>query len=208
MTNIRLKVKVCGMREPDNITSLSQLDIDYIGFIFYQKSTRFIDNIPTVSVPPSIKKTGVFVNESETNVMKKIKEGLQAVQLHGSEPAAFCHSLKKTGVEVIKAFGIHGNFDWQLLSSYTDEVDYFLFDTSSPQHGGTGKAFDWEILNDYPLTTPYFLSGGLSTENIAQALEIGDARLIGLDLNSKFELKPGLKDIDKLKKVLKSIRDE
>jgi len=207
MPDGRLKVKVCGMRDPDSIRDLSALPIDYIGFIFYPKSPRFVDAVPPVAMPSSAKRTGVFVDERESAVRQRIGEGLEAVQLHGSEPPEFCRAVRETGAEVIKAFGIRRDFDWETLGLYRNVVDYFLFDTASPQHGGTGKTFDWAILRDYPLDKPYFLSGGLDEDNIPQALAIGDSRLAGLDLNSQFELRPGLKDIEKLKKTLKTIEN-
>jgi len=202
-----LKIKVCGMCEQRNIETLMQLDIDYIGFIFYEKSPRYVAYIPDID-SKNIRKTGVFVNAELSVVQQKVAEGLQVVQLHGSESPLLCAEVRKLGVESWKAFGLHPDFSWEILEPYLDSVDYFLFDTSSQQHGGTGQVFDWSILNDYPYDKPYFLSGGISLDNIAQALEIQDTRLVGLDLNSKFEQSPGLKDIEKLKKALKIIKDE
>jgi len=195
------------MRDPDNIRALSACGIDYMGFIFYPRSPRFVDAVPPVAMPPSVKKTGVFVNERESAVRQRIGEGLDAVQLHGSEPPEFCRAIRETRAEVIKAFGIHRDFDWGIPALYIDAADYFLFDTAGSRHGGTGKTFDWLILREYPLDKPYFLSGGLDEENIPQALEIQDPRLAGLDLNSRFEIRPGLKDIEKLKKTLKTIEN-
>ena len=196
------------MREPDNIQELARLPIDYMGFIFYDKSARYTAALPQLPLPEHIKKAGVFVNADRTFVETKIASGLQAVQLHGQESPAFCQAVKKQGIEVIKAFGIDEQIDWRLLEPYVGIVDYFLFDTSSPQHGGTGRTFDWTVLAGYPYDTPYFLSGGLDLNNLPEALALDDEHLIGLDLNSKFELAPGLKDIDKLKKALKITRYE
>ena len=203
-----LAIKVCGMREAENIRALAELDIDYMGFIFYEKSKRYTTSAATVDLPTSVKKVGVFVNASLSEVQEKIEAGLQAVQLHGDESVAFCQSLKTEGILLIKAFGLHQAINWDSLAPYQDVVDYFLFDTSSAQYGGTGKTFDWTLLKQYPYATPYFLSGGLDLENIQEALAITDTRLIGLDLNSKFELEPGLKDINKIKQALKIIKDE
>lgn len=196
------------MREPTNIQALASLPIDYMGFIFYDKSARYTPELPTISIPDQIKKTGVFVNAEKTFIDKKIAQGLQAVQLHGQEPPTFCRDIKEGRIEVIKAFGIDTNTQWKDFAPYVGIVDYFLFDTSSPQHGGTGRTFDWELLKKYPYNVPYFLSGGLDLANIPSALAITDERLIGLDINSKFEVKPGLKDIDKLKQALKIIKHE
>ncbi|VTP90030.1 phosphoribosylanthranilate isomerase [Sphingobacterium daejeonense] len=134
---------------------------------------------------------------------------LDAIQLHGSESPEMVVQLKeKTGLEIIKAFGIGENFDWSELKPYLENVDYFLFDSKSSAFGGTGQTFDWEKLRVYPFDKPYFLSGGLSLDNLNEAIGFTDHRLIGLDLNSKFEIEPGLKDIEKLKLALKIIRNE
>jgi len=202
------KIKVCGMMHEDNITDLLQLPIDYIGFIFYSKSPRAIQNIPVVNVPESVLKVGVFVNQSLEFIQEKVTQGLQLVQLHGAESPEFCQQVGKMGIPVIKAFGIFKEFDWTTLNAYAPFVDYFLFDTGSKQHGGTGKTFDWDIINGYGLNTPYFLSGGLSAENIKSASLIKDDRLIGLDLNSKFELEPGLKNINELENALNLLTHE
>lgn len=199
-------VKVCGMRIPHNIEELTQLPINYIGFIFYKKSKRFVSTLPLVEMPDTIKKVGVFVNSTIEDVKTEIAHGLQAVQLHGDESAAYCQSIKDTGVEVIKAFGIGSVMDWKQLEPYTTVVDYFLFDTSSAQYGGTGITFDWQILKEYPYDTPYFLSGGLDIDNIPTAQQITDPRLVGLDLNSRFEIEPGLKNINRIKEALKIIK--
>lgn len=194
------------MREASNIEELALLPIDYMGFIFYEKSARYTATLPRVAIPPNIKKTGVFVNADKAFIDDKIAQGLQAVQLHGQESPGLCQQLKEGDIEVIKAIGMNRDMDWEILAPYREVVDYFLFDTSSPQHGGTGRSFDWNILESYPYSVSYFLSGGLDLENIPTALAITDARLIGLDINSKFEVKPGLKDIEKLKKALEIIR--
>src|SRR5690606_3459284 len=208
MVNKTCKVKVCGMKDADNIAALSGLAIDYMGFIFYEKSTRYTDTVPEVSIPNNIKKVGVFVNAAEALIHTKIDLGLHAVQLHGTEPPTLCRALRNRGVKVIKAFGIHDRFNWSSLEAYQDDVDYFLFDTDSAQYGGTGQTLDWEILANYPLPTAYFLSGGLSPANVADTLAIADERLVGLDLNSRFEIAPGIKDIEKLNEALKIIKHE
>lgn len=204
-----IQVKVCGMRDIDNIIELSALPIDYMGFIFYPKSARFTEHLPDVSkFPSTVKKIGVFVNASEAYISEKIAEGLDGVQLHGSESPSLCAALKQQGILVIKAFGIDLDFQWSDLAAYLDVVDYFLFDTKSNNHGGTGQSFDWQKLTTYPFEKPYFLSGGLSVENMQEARSIADHRLIGLDLNSRFEIAPALKDSNKIKQALKIINDE
>lgn len=209
MNKGKLKLKVCGMRDSDNIRQLARLAPDYIGFIFYPNSKRYASDLDVAllgSLPSGIKKTGVFVNSTYQEVVKKIETyHLDAVQLHGAENPEFCMKIQALDIQVIKAFGIDNRFDFNILSEYKDVVDYFLFDTKTKEHGGSGKAFDWELLQLYTLDKPFFLSGGLSTENLAEIKNIQDTRLYALDLNSRFELEPGLKDIEKLTAVFNEI---
>lgn len=197
------------MRDLENIQQLVRLPIDYIGFIFYAKSPRFVqDNIHT-TIPQNIKKVGVFVDEIYTTIINKVDTyGITCIQLHGNETVELCASLKQKGLEVIKAFGIDDTFDWSVLEKYLDHVDFFLFDTKSTQHGGTGQTFSWQQLRQYPYSKPYFLSGGLSMDNLEHAMAIHDDRLYALDLNSKFELEPGLKNINILTQALSIIHHE
>ena len=199
------------MRDPENTRDVLALQPDYIGFIFYPASKRFVAQLDArwVRRLHDAKKTGVFVN-ADTKEIRTIVEryALQAVQLHGGESPAYCAELKDIGVEIIKAFGVSELFDWAKLMEYEAVADYYLFDTQSAQHGGTGMHFDWKLLEKYTSEKPFFLSGGLSAGNIREALRLGDSRLYALDLNSKFETAPGLKDIALLKKTLQTINDE
>lgn len=211
-------IKVCGMKEPDNIRELIELKPDYLGLIFYPHSLRFVGDLDpdaVAAVPSSIKKTGVFVNEAMDVIADQvINYNLDAVQLHGDESPDFCRTFKKflhnmqteKHVEIIKAFGISEEFEFSILAGYEDFVDYFLFDTKTSHHGGSGLAFDWNILDNYRGKKPYFLSGGLSSDNIHGIKGIKDVRFYGVDLNSRFEIGSGVKDIDKLRSVFKSIR--
>lgn len=205
-----VKIKVCGMRYPENIRDVTALGTDYIGFIFYAKSKRYVgaDVQRYIEGLASPVKVGVFVNADLSEIYQTMADfKLDAVQLHGEETPEFCQTLKQqTQATVIKAFGIDGHFDWQILNPYADVVDYFLFDTKSNAYGGTGVSFDWSLLDQYQLDLPYFLSGGLDAANIQTALAIHDPRLYALDLNSKFEVEPGLKDIDLLSQSINSIR--
>lgn len=204
-----LLIKVCGMREQDNILQLLELPIHYMGHIFYKKSARYVGDLENFDTSKDIKKTGVFVNSSIAEILESVNRlSLKAVQLHGDETAETASALKSEGLEVIKAFGIDEEFDWSQLEPFVEHVDFFLFDSKSPAYGGTGKAFNWQKLKEYPFEKPYFLSGGLSLENLEEAINFEDKRLVGLDLNSKFEIEPGLKDIEKLKLALKTIRNE
>lgn len=204
-----IKVKVCGLKYPDNIAAVCSLDVDFIGFIFYDKSKRYVGHASKQYIG-SLKqpiKVGVFVNADLTEICTKIDEfNLNMIQLHGNESPEFCKQLsRQTNLPLIKAFGIDHGFDWSILNPYTGIIDYFLFDTKSSSYGGTGVTFDWSQLNQYKLEDPYFLSGGLDADNIQQALAINDPRLYALDLNSKFEIEPGLKDINLLTHSINSI---
>ncbi|WP_343563539.1 phosphoribosylanthranilate isomerase [Sphingobacterium sp.] len=205
-----VKIKVCGMKHPDNIAAVTALDVQYIGFIFYEKSKRFVGDTGREYIKgvKGVAKVGVFVNASLTEICHKIDEfNLNAVQLHGDESPQFCEELKQhTAVTVIKAFGIDQDFDWSVLDAYVGAVDFFLFDTKSSSYGGTGMRFDWSLLQQYKLEYPYFLSGGLDADSVQDALQANDPRLYALDLNSKFEVEPGLKDIDLLARSINSIK--
>ena len=204
-----MKIKVCGLKYRDNIEVVSALGPDYMGFIFYGNSPRFVGEISGDifgGIPASVNKTGVFVDESIDTVSRLTdKYNLDAIQLHGNESAEFCDHFKGK-VKVIKAFGIDENFSFGGLERYDGVVDFFLFDTKTPVHGGSGKAFDWNLLNDYKLNIPFFLSGGLSLENLEEIKKIGHEHFYGVDLNSKFETAPGLKDISKLEKAFNIIK--
>ncbi len=208
---MKLELKICGMKQAANIAAVAELQPNYMGFIFYPKSPRFISNVSAELikyVPSSIKTTGVFVDE-EVEIVKAyiFKYNLKAVQLHGKESAAYCEEIKLTGVEVIKAFGLDKNFDFNQLLNYLTVVDYFLFDTQTPDHGGSGKLFDWKILADYKLDKQYFLSGGIDISSVEAIKQINDPRLYAIDINSRFELDPGLKDVEKIKKFIKKVKD-
>lgn len=198
------------MREPANIGGLSMLNPDYMGFIFYEASKRFAGELDADAlkvIPAGIKTTGVFVNASAEDILSTCsKYSFAAVQLHGNESPELCRTLRETGMEVIKAFGIDESFDFSLLDAYAGFVDYFLFDTKTTGHGGSGETFNWDILNHYSLNIPYFLSGGLSASNIYKTMEIEDDRFYALDLNSRFEISPGLKDIKLLESAINTIK--
>ena len=196
-----LKLKICGMREPENMTAVGALQPDYMGFIFYLGSKRFAAHLSIKALealPPNVKKTGVFVNQHLEEVISLVNQyKLDAVQLHGMEDPAFCATLKQSlpGTEIIKAFGVGTNFNFEVLDQYVGQVDYFLFDTQTPEHGGSGKLFDWSILQHYKLEVPFFLSGGIGPQSVAALKELNYKQLYAIDVNSKFELAPGLKDI-------------
>jgi len=205
-----MKIKVCGMRSLENIDELMRLKPDYMGLIFYAKSPRYVGDLQMTdlhNIPDNVIKTGVFVNEDIAVINSLINQlGLGAVQLHGSESPGICHQLRSKAI-VIKAFGVDQNFDFEHLTNYADSVDYFLFDTKTDAHGGSGQIFNWQVLTNYKLDVPFFLSGGLSLENIENIKHIKHPDFYGVDLNSRFEIEPGLKDIDKLREAFNLLRD-
>ena len=195
-----MKLKVCGMRTPENIEALAALNPDYMGFIFWAPSSRFVNKI-TPLLPNKIKKTGVFVDATIDYIKTIIKEHkLQAVQLHGKEAPQFCAYIKTLDVEVIKAFSMKEAFDFKSLEPYEIACDFYLFDTKGVLPGGNGYGFDWSILKNYPSVKPFFLSGGIGKEEVSQILELRntDLPLYAIDVNSKFESAPGVKKIDEL----------
>jgi len=202
-----MKLKVCGMRNVENINALLALKPDFIGFIFYKKSSRDVGVFPTVTIPSSIKKVGVFVNESVENVLKIVaKNSLDCVQLHGDESSEYCKDLKKmstANLEIIKAFAVDVTFDFMQTAVYEDVVDCFLFDTKGEKAGGNGIAFDWSLLAQNTSEKPFLLSGGLGLDSIPELSLFFKSPLakncIGLDVNSKFEISPALKNIEKIK---------
>ncbi|TDQ15243.1 phosphoribosylanthranilate isomerase [Algoriphagus boseongensis] len=207
-----MEIKVCGMREPENIRELIKvIQPDWMGLIFYPKSPRFVslENQAWIS-SLEVKKVGVFVNENEEEILRKIQDfKLSAVQLHGQESPDFVKSLaSKTEVELWKVVSVKEEIEWDRLKEYESLVDKFLFDTASVSHGGTGRRFDWTYLKTYPFNKGFLLGGGLEEgieeEILALAAEI--PTLIGVDLNSKFEVAPGLKNIEKLKRFKENIR--
>lgn len=200
------------MKYLENIQQVAALQPDYLGFIFYEKSKRNFDGI-IPELPKEIKKTGVFVNATIDEVISKIKQhDLQAVQLHGDESVNYIKELKclferSRELEIIKAFGIKDEFDFDVLKPYLEVVDYFLFDTKGKERGGNGITFDWKVLENYPFTKPFFLSGGIGLEQLEEIHQIGktDLPIYALDVNSKFESKPGFKKIEELKKFKENV---
>lgn len=209
-----MKLKVCGMKYQDNITQVAALQPDYLGFIFYKKSSRFFNGI-IPELPKAIKKVGVFVDASLEFILDKIEtHQLDIVQLHGQEPPEFCNELRHAEldsashpVEIIKVFSIKDHFDFSVLQPFENICNYFLFDTKGELPGGNGYTFNWEILKHYPSTKPYFLSGGIElneVKSIKSFLNQPESKYCyAIDINSKFEIKPGLKNIEELKEFKK-----
>jgi phosphoribosylanthranilate isomerase len=206
-----MKLKVCGMKFIENIQQVAELKPDYLGFIFYEKSPRNFEGI-IPELPKGIKKVGVFVNEYLEIVVSLIEEyQLETVQLHGEEPVEYIQKLKEylPKVEIIKVFGIKDKFNFEVLESYEEVVDYFLFDTKGKERGGNGVTFNWQALRDYNSTKPFFLSGGIGLEEVSELQSFLKRKesqyCYAIDVNSKFETKPGVKSVKELKKFKKSI---
>lgn len=201
------------MRDAANIESVLALNPDFMGFIFYEKSPRFVGDTLSEellrSFPRSTRKVGVFVNAHPDFILKNVKKyGLDLVQLHGDELPDVCRNIQNRGVSIIKAFQVDANFQFGRLNNYKPHCDYFLFDTKGAAYGGNGVPFDWNILRAYDNDKPFFLSGGLQLENLPDiiALKTKGMNLYGVDLNSRFETEPGLKDVVKLQEFFTRLR--
>ena len=200
-------VKVCGMRDGDNIREVEQLSIDWMGFIFYPKSSRYVSEVPAY-LPTKCKRIGVFVDASTDEIIKKIHDfSLDAIQLHSNEsPEQISHLLSLTShLSIIKAFNIATAEDLKSTASYTGLADYFLFDTKGQSVGGNGEKFDWSVLSNYEGDTPFLLSGGIGPDDAARVSSFRHPKCVGIDLNSKFESSPAFKDVTTLSRFLNEI---
>lgn len=202
-----MKLKVCGMRQSENIQQLLKLEPDFMGFIFFERSKRFapdLDKELLLGFPETTKKVGVFVNAPIQQVKEKVRQyKLDYVQLHGDESVEYVGELFAIGIKVIKVLSVGEEFDFDQLKPYKGLVDFFLFDTKGKERGGNGVVFNWEVLNNYPYDVPYLLSGGIDLENVKDIAGL-KVQPYAIDVNSKFELEPGLKDIEQVK-MLKEI---
>lgn len=204
-----MKIKVCGMRDTNNILELIKLKPDYMGFIFYEKSKRFVTNFPEVKIPSEIKKVGVFVNETIDKVIEIAeKYKLEAIQLHGNESLEYIEELivlliRK--VEIFKAFSVDDTFDFSKTDAYQKACDFLLFDTKGKDYGGNGVKFNWQILENYKGTTPFLLSGGISKVDASEIKKISHKAFVGIDINSGFEIEPALKNIANIKEFKQNL---
>ncbi len=201
------------MRNPQNIQDLITLQPDFIGFIFFPKSPRYVgldwDVTIAKSMPSSVNKIGVFVNESvEQIVLLASKYQLDGIQLHGSETPEICQAIKDKNLLVLKAFSVDESFDFEILKSYEVYCDFFLFDTKTPQHGGSGLKFDWNKLKEYSLSKPIFLSGGIMEDDVDEIKCLNIKQLYSVDINSKFEIEPALKDIKMVERFAQKLRQQ
>ena len=201
-----MKIKVCGMKYSDNIKAVLELNIDYMGFIFYPPSSRFFDGDLSGINFKNTRKVGVFVNEDiEILRQKACQYRLNYVQLHGNEPVSYLQKLKQETFKTIKVFSVNQNFDFEVCRPYLPVADMFLFDTQGKLPGGNGIQFDWKILDKYNLNKPFLLSGGIGRQHAQQVIDFKHSQCIGVDVNSGFEIKSGLKDVEKLKKFIQQL---
>ena len=221
-------IKVCGMRDAQNIREVSQLGVDMIGMIFYPKSPRYVEmqsshagiipdyvkediNIKSAKSPARV---GVFVDDMVQNIVTRVVNyHLDYVQLHGNEPREMCENLRSTldpdirpGIKIIKAISVSDASDIQKYKEYVGAVDLFLFDTKCKTVGGSGQQFDWQVLEQYDGEVPFLLSGGIGPEDASRLHAFHHPKCIGIDLNSHFEIEPGVKDVEKLKGFLNEIQ--
>ncbi len=227
-------VKVCGMREPENIHAVEQLGVDMIGFIFWPESPRYVSQIrsragiipdytslkeeqpqvATPSVQKAVARVGVFVDDMPQNIVTRVYNyDLQYVQLHGQESPVMIDNLRRTldpdirfGIRIIKALSIATPADLKHCKEYEGHVDMFLFDTKCQCVGGSGEQFDWSVLSDYDGQTPFLLSGGIGPDDAARVKAFSHPRFVGIDLNSRFETQPAVKDVDALRRFLDEVR--
>ena len=210
-----IKLKVCGLTKMDQIQELISLNTNFLGFIFYEKSPRFVLNHLSLEEISEINhqgKVGVFVNETVEKISEiSEKAKLNFIQLHGDEDEEFVKKLRLSlskNIKIIKVIRIgNQSFDelQKTINQQPSTVNYLLFDTDSKTFGGTGKTFDWQILNEIEIPIPYFLSGGISLENIHQRSTINHQPL-ALDINSKFETEPGSKNLEKIKNFTQIVK--
>ena len=221
-------IKVCGMRDAQNIREVSQLGVDMIGMIFYPKSPRYVEmqsshagiipdyvkediNIKSAKSPARV---GVFVDDMVQNIVTRVVNyHLDYVQLHGNEPREMCENLRLTldpdirpGIKIIKAISVSDASDIQKYKEYVGAVDLFLFDTKCKTVGGSGRQFDWQVLEQYDGEIPFLLSGGIGPEDASRLHAFHHPKCIGIDLNSRFEIEPGVKDVEKLKGFLNEMQ--
>lgn len=221
-------IKVCGMRDPENIRQVATTGIDWMGFIFYAKSPRRFGSVDSgqltddslkktdsnhssnyqlSTINRQLKKVGVFVNATPEYMMETANlYKLDYLQLHGNESPDTCYTLQKRGYAIIKAFSIASIDDLVSTTEYEGRADYFLFDTKCNGYGGSGKQFDWSILASYNGNTPFLLSGGINPNSVDAIINFKHPRLAGIDLNSGFEIEPGMKDADKIKTFIDKIK--
>lgn len=203
-----VRIKICGMRDKENIHQILEFEPDYLGFIFYEKSSRYVSETQMKEIIKlnfgETERVGVFVNETTDKILNYADKGFfDIVQLHGDESVDMVRELKSEGLEVIKVFSVGDDFDAKILIKYSD-ADYFLFDTKGKLPGGNGVKFNWDVLEKSKIKKPFFLSGGLGVEDMDMVKNFNSKNLYSLDFNSKLEDEPGLKNVRKVKKLIEN----
>ena len=198
------------MREPMNIEQVAQLGVDMMGFIFYPKSPRYVSQaVDRSDSDRKVCRVGVFVNDSIPDMVDRILSfSLNAVQLHGGESREVCEQLREANgeIKIIKAISVSDAGDIQKYKEYVGAVDYFLFDTKCKTVGGSGQQFDWQVLDEYDGDVPFLLSGGIGPEDVSRVHSFHHPKCVGIDLNSRFEIESGVKDVEKLRKFLLKVK--
>lgn len=208
-----MKVKICGMREAANILAIADFNPDFLGFIFYDKSPRYVADTLSTEVlrglPATVAKVGVFVDAPLPELLTIATQySLDYVQLHGHETPAYCQAVRAQRLQVIKAFSVDEQFDFSTLAAYEPGCEFFLFDTKGARRGGNGRSFDWRVLANYQGPTPFLLSGGLGPANTDQLLRFHHPRLAGYDFNSLLEISPGFKNVEVIGQLLTRLREQ
>ncbi len=201
-------VKVCGMREPDNIRAVESAGADIMGFIFHPASPRFVPALPAY-MPVRCRRAGVFVSGSEADILPTAERfSLDIIQLHGTGSPELCHALRRRGYSVIRAMGIASAGDLRQYGEFHDACDFLLFDTACAQHGGSGRTFDWNILSAYNAGTPFFLSGGIRPDSVSDIKALRHPLLAGVDINSGFEISPAIKNPETVRQFINEIKQK
>lgn len=215
-------IKVCGLKEPENIKKILKASPDLVGFIFYQKSPRMVNEQElsswieeNVELFGETKRVGVFVDSKIDYVLNAIHDfQLDYIQLHGTESPEYCReimdywnfsSIRKA--EIIKAFPVDENFDFSMTDIYSGICSYYLFDTKTPKHGGSGEKFDWKVLGQYSGDTPFLLSGGIAPEDAETLVKLKFSKMAGVDINSRFESAPGVKNAEEVADFISIIKN-
>ena len=209
----KLKIKVCGMTDVGNVEEVCSASPDYLGYIFYSKSARYVGDHPDPElfsiVPTTIKKTAVFVNEKYERVKEIMKRyGIDHIQLHGMESPEMCKLLRSSGKVVIKALPGDQLENEKLIAEYSAASDFLLFDTPVISHGGSGRKFDWSKLRELESTANFFLSGGIAHDDAVTFLSMKYRNLYAVDINSRFETEPGIKNSELVRSFINRIRNE
>lgn len=206
-----IRVKVCGLNDPSNVKAVSGCGVDFIGFVFYPGSKRYVGEYPDktlfMNVPEGILKTGVFVNEESEKVLELAEYAeLRVIQLHGNESVIYCKRIRASGLLIIKTFGVGDDFDPKITEPYSEACDFFLFDTKTSHYGGSGNKFNRNRLRNYSYKRPFFLSGGVGPEDSDISATLLDKQFYAVDVNSRFEIRPGIKDPVIIKRFIDEIK--